>query len=97
MATEDDAKRLVVANADVLKALLDDDKRNYSAWKVVDQVGNRFNRMLLFRGVRYHQSAEYFGTTLEKETLSNILLWFGCFCFVVSPAHFELQIRTVRC
>jgi hypothetical protein len=69
MPTEDDAKRLGVANADVLKALLDDDKRNYSAWKVVDQVGNRFNRLLLFRGVRYHQSAEYFGTTLENGRL----------------------------
>jgi hypothetical protein len=69
MPTEDDAQRLGVANADELKALLDDDKRNYSTWKVVDQVGNRFNRLLLFRGVRYHQSAEYFGTTLENGRL----------------------------
>jgi hypothetical protein len=69
MPTEVDAKRLGVASADELKALLDDDKRNYSAWKVVDQVGNRFNRLLLFRGVRYHQSAEYFGTTLENGRL----------------------------
>jgi hypothetical protein len=41
MPTEVDAKQLGVANAEVLKALLDDDKRNYSAWRVVDQVGNR--------------------------------------------------------
>jgi hypothetical protein len=69
MPIEEDAKRLGVTNAEVLKALLDDDKRNYSSWKVVDQVGNRFNRLLLFRGVRYHQSAEYFGTTLENGRL----------------------------
>jgi hypothetical protein len=68
MPTKDDARRLGVGNADELKALLDDDK-NYSAWKVVDGVGNRFNRSLLFHGVRYHQSAEYFGMTLKNGRL----------------------------
>ena len=51
-------KTMQMGNANELKALSDDNKRNDSAWKIVDTSGSRFTR-LLFLGVQYRQSAEF--------------------------------------
>ena len=45
---------------------MNDDSRNYDNWELMDSVGNKFNRCILFRGKRSHQSGKYFGT--DKET-----------------------------
>jgi len=45
---------------------LNDDSRNYDNWELMDSVGNKFNRCILFRGKRSHKSGEYFG--IDKET-----------------------------
>ena len=45
---------------------MNDDSRNYEKWELMDSVGNKFNRCILFKGKRSHQSGEYFGD--DKET-----------------------------
>ena len=37
------------------------DCRDYSKWDLVDQIGNKFNRLVLYRGDLFHCSLEYFG------------------------------------
>ena len=45
---------------------LNDDSRNYENWELMDSVGNKFNRCIIFKGKRSHQSGVYFGT--DKQT-----------------------------
>ena len=48
---------------------LNDDSRNYDKWELVDSVGNKFNRCILFKGKRSHQSGVYFGKNKETARL----------------------------
>lgn len=48
---------------------LNDDSRNYDKWYMVDSVGNKFNRCILFKGKRSHQSGTYFGKDKESGRL----------------------------
>ena len=45
---------------------MNDDSRNYDNWELMDSIGNKFNRCIIFKGKRSHQSGEYFGT--DKKT-----------------------------
>lgn len=45
------------------------DSRNYDNWYMVDSIGNKFNRCILFKGKRSHQSGTYFGTNKENSRL----------------------------
>lgn len=38
------------------------DSRNLSKWEMVDVVGNKYNRLVLYRGDLFHSSLDYFGT-----------------------------------
>lgn len=49
--------------------LLNKDSYNFDAWDMIDRVGNRFNRCVLFRGRHTHISDRYFGTCLEDGRL----------------------------
>lgn len=42
---------------------------DYSKWEVTDYVGNIFNRLVLFRGDRWHAATSYFGNTLASGRL----------------------------
>ena len=48
---------------------MNDDSRNYEKWELMDSVGNKFNRCILFKGKRSHQSGEYFGDDKESGRL----------------------------
>lgn len=37
------------------------DSRDYDKWDLVDKIGNKFNRLVLYRGDLFHCSMEYFG------------------------------------
>jgi hypothetical protein len=77
--TEADAQRLGFDNANALIDHVYKDAQQYDRWELVDEVGNVFNRLVLFRGSRFHQSAEYFGDCLENARL------FQTFFFDCSP------------
>jgi len=44
-------------------------------WKLVDQVGNVFNRLILFNSKRYHMSMDYFGDSIENGRLFQVLFF----------------------
>ena len=46
-----------------------DDSRNYEKWELMDSVGNKFNRCIIFKGKRSHQSGVYFGTDKQEEKI----------------------------
>lgn len=58
-----------------LKKKLDDDSNDFSKWDLVDSVGNKFNRLVLFRGTRSHMSGEYFGTDKHNGRLFQIFFF----------------------
>lgn len=53
------------------------DSRNYDAWHVQDVVENKFNRLIIFQGVHSHQSADYFGDSIENGRLFKVF-FFNC-------------------
>ena len=55
--------------------ILDEHSQDVTKWKLVDKVGNIFNRLILFNSKHYHSSMDYFGTTKEDGRL------FQCFFF----------------
>lgn len=48
---------------------LNKDAYNTDAWDVLDKIGNRFNRAIMFKGRYNHMSDKYFGTCLEDGRL----------------------------
>ena len=42
---------------------------NYHAWEQVDNIGNVFNRLILFNAQHWHRSLEYFGDSKENGRL----------------------------
>ncbi len=48
---------------------IEDRGQDYTAWEMVDSVGNVFNRLVLFDSAKYHASLDYFGTKLENGRL----------------------------
>lgn len=56
-----------------------EDSRNYDAWDIVDQVSNKYNRLIIFNGRRSHSSTGYFGDSLTTGRL------FQVFFFDVNP------------
>jgi len=54
---------------------LDDDSNDMSKWEMVDRVGNKFNRLVLFRGTRSHRSMDYFGTDKNNGRLFQLFFF----------------------
>ncbi|SIT49039.1 Hypothethical protein [Paraburkholderia ribeironis] len=52
-----------------LRRRCDEDASLWDRWSVIDQIGNQFNRLALFRGTRFHCSQRHFGTCKEDGRL----------------------------
>jgi len=57
------------ANDEIDEKILSHDSNNYDAWEIMDIVGNKYNRCILFNGRLSHKSNEYFGDCLENGRL----------------------------
>lgn len=57
-----------------LKAEVDSDGNKMDKWDMVDLVGNKYNRLIIFNGYRNHRSMEYFGTNKFNGRLFQV--WF---------------------
>jgi glycosyltransferase involved in cell wall biosynthesis len=55
--------------------LLNQDTYKESAWELVDHVGNKYNRCVIFRGRRTHISGDYFGTSKEDGRLFQMFFF----------------------
>lgn len=51
------------------------DSYDYSKWDIVDNIGNVFNRLLLFNSELYHASSEYFGTDINDSRLFQVFFF----------------------
>jgi hypothetical protein len=49
--------------------------QDLTKWKLVDQVGNVFNRLILFDSNRFHMSMDYFGTSKENGRLFQVFFF----------------------
>lgn len=49
--------------------------RDSEAWELVDQVGNVFNRLVLFHGKFIHSASEYFGEAVHDSRLFQIFFF----------------------
>jgi hypothetical protein len=57
------------------KQKMDKDSNDMSKWEIVDNVANKYNRLVLFRGTRSHRSMEYFGNNLEDGRLFQLFFF----------------------
>ena len=57
------------------KAQTDTFSQDMTKWKKVDQVGNVFNRLILFNAKRFHMSMDYFGDTKENGRLFQVFFF----------------------
>lgn len=49
--------------------------RDYTKWEIVDVIGNKFNRLVLFNSKRYHCSSNYFGKDINDGRLFQIFFF----------------------
>ena len=45
------------------------DSQDYDKWEMIDQVSNKYNRLIMYRGNMFHQSLDYFGDTMYNGRL----------------------------
>lgn len=57
------------------KKEIDTCSQDMTKWKLVDKVGNVFNRLILFNSKRYHMSMDYFGTNKENGRLFQVFFF----------------------
>jgi hypothetical protein len=53
----------------------DHDQTDYTKWDRVDTIGNRYNRLILFRGSIYHAALDYFGTGITTGRLFQVFFF----------------------
>ncbi len=58
-----------------IKKQMDSDGSDMSKWEMVDYVGNKYNRLILFRGTRSHRSMEYFGDSKHTGRLFQLFFF----------------------
>ena len=57
------------------KEEIDRCSQDLTKWEKVDQVGNVFNRLILFNADRFHMSMDYFGDTKENGRLIQVFFF----------------------
>ena len=53
----------------------DDHSQDMTKWDVVDQIGNVFNRLILFNSKQFHMSVDYFGTNKYNSRLFQVFFF----------------------
>lgn len=49
--------------------------RDLTKWKLVDNIGNVFNRLIIFNSKRFHMSMDYFGTNINDGRLFQVFFF----------------------
>jgi hypothetical protein len=62
---------------DILENSVETDtySQDMTKWQLVDQVGNVFNRLILFNSKRFHMSMDYFGDSKENGRLFQVFFF----------------------
>ena len=48
------------------------DSQDYSKWEMIDEVSNKYNRLILYRADMFHQSLKYFGDNISRDFQQNV-------------------------
>lgn len=48
---------------------INEDSQDMTKWELVDMIGNKYNRLILYRGDLFHMSLDYFGKTINDSRL----------------------------
>ena len=54
---------------DILLDLINNDGQDYTKWELIDQVGNKYNRAVFYKGDLFHASMDYFGRDIHDGRL----------------------------
>lgn len=57
------------ATGEYAKAASDYEGYDYTKWDLFDTIGNKYNRLVIYRGDLFHASLDYFGDSLENGRL----------------------------
>lgn len=57
------------STGEMYKSLNDYEGYDYTKWELFDKIGNKFNRLILYRGDLFHASLDYFGDNLQNARL----------------------------
>ncbi len=57
------------------KVYADTYSQDLTKWELIDNVGNIFNRLILFNSKRYHMSMDYFGTDKNDSRLFQVFFF----------------------
>lgn len=57
------------ATGEYRRSNTDHDGYDYTTWDLVDVVGNKYNRLVLYRGDLFHASIDYFGNNAQNGRL----------------------------
>jgi len=49
--------------------------RDYTKWELVDRLGNKFNRLVMYRSDNYHVSMDYFGQDMYDGRLFQVFFF----------------------
>ena len=49
--------------------LIYQDSRDMTKWEMVDFIGNKYNRLVIYQGDLFHSSLDYFGTDINSGRL----------------------------
>lgn len=67
----DDNDQTYLNNSKILKY----SNKDLTKWKLVDNVGNIFNRIIFYRSDNFHMSLDYFGNTLHDGRLFQVFFF----------------------
>lgn len=67
-----DGTRFAAESDETQMALINQNAGTMEAWEIIDQIGNVFNRLILFNAQHWHRSMEYFGDVKENGRLFQL-------------------------
>mgnify|MGYP003645138758 CR=1 FL=1 len=70
-----DGTRFAAESDETHMGLIHQNAGNMDAWEIVDQIGNVFNRLILFNAQHWHRSMEYFGDSKENGRLFQLFFF----------------------
>lgn len=58
-----------------INKLVNDHSQDMTKWKLVDRIGNVYNRLVLFNSKQFHTSMDYFGNSKEDGRLFQVFFF----------------------
>lgn len=70
-----DGSRYECEKTDLNNKSIDRDAKDITKWKLIDRIGNVYNRLILFNSKQFHSSIDYFGHDKESGRLFQLFFF----------------------